>query len=223
MGAPLRDLERKHTIGRLAPHHRAMARAVAAGVQPTDLAQEFGLTPSWVTQIIHSPLFKAEVRRLTGEVEAEQIASQRQISEELDLLLARSVEVIAQELHNNKASARRTDTAFKILDRRGYHPKNDQASEDNRQFNFITLTPEPGENPKEAMKRVNAVVREMKRNQLDGGHHGELESMDNEWSKGDEADEVGEWPVGTYELQRANEKVDGRQVYQLLLTDGSED
>lgn len=195
-----------------------MARAVAAGATPTDIAQDFGVTPSWVTQIIHSPLFVAEVARLSNDIENQQKISQRRISDELDQLLARSVEVIAQEIHSQKSSARRTDTAFKILDRRGYHPRNDQAGDDNRVFNFVTLTPEPGENPEEAMKRVNAVVREMKRNQIEGDEDVQQNSRANT-----EGNKAGEWPDGTYALERATAEIPGKQVYRLQLTHGSSD
>lgn len=200
MGRPVTDIERQHVISKLAPQHRAMARAMAEGARPTDLCEAFGYTPTWVSQITNSPLFRAEVARLTGKIEQSAQQTRREIEAELDALLSRSVEVIATELHNPKASARRTETAFKILDRRGYHPRSDVSQTDKRQFNFITLAPMPGENPDAALKRVNSVVKQLA-NGMEPEDRANLPL-------------VTEWPEGDYVLQKKSVS-EGRHVYQL--------
>lgn len=131
------------------PLNRAIARAVLNGSSTTEIADRFGITFQRASQIRNSPIVKQEVARIEQKLE------DAVIERELKGLATRSVEVIAQELYSEIPSKRRTDSAFKILDRTGYHPKTDKTGDDNRQMNFITLAPLPGESPEQALERVS--------------------------------------------------------------------
>ena len=127
----------------LRPHHRAMARAIACGITPTELANRFGFTVPGVTYIINSPLFRAEVRRIELASEEDVV----DIREELKKLSQIAVEVISEELYNPSPSARRTETAFKVIDIQGDGPAKTQ-------INIINFTPRPGDDPEQA--KINA-------------------------------------------------------------------
>ena len=51
-------------IQTLRPKYRSMARLVTQGITNLELAERFGLSTVRISQIINSPLFKAEVERL---------------------------------------------------------------------------------------------------------------------------------------------------------------
>lgn len=140
-------------VKKLAPHHRAICRALASGLRPSEVCTRFGLSSSWLSQLMSTPLFKAEVTRL--ETQAESAA----IDAEIRALLPRAVEVIAEELYSQVPTKTRVDSAFKLLDRTGFEPKGQgKVTEDNRRFTIVNLTPSPGEDPDEALKRVQQVA-----------------------------------------------------------------
>ena len=143
--------DRPDTIESLRPHHRAMARSLTAGNTPMDIATRYGFSPAHITKIINSPLFKAE------QVRIENLTEKALVDSELLALQPRAVEIISEELFMNMPSNRRTDTAFKLLDRTGYHPRNEQRGDDNRRYTFVNLAPMPGEDPKEAEKRIKTI------------------------------------------------------------------
>ena len=125
-----------------------MARSLAAGNTPTGIAKRYGYKEAWVSRIINSPLFQAELSRLQDRME------DSLIDQEIKDLMPRSVEIIAEELYADAPTARRTESAFKLLDRTGYHPKSEKALVDNRKFTFVNLTPSPGEDPDEVIARI---------------------------------------------------------------------
>ncbi len=57
-------------ICHLRPQHRSMARSVALGARtPTELADTYGYTTGQISRIMGSPLFQAEVSRLSRELD----------------------------------------------------------------------------------------------------------------------------------------------------------
>lgn len=151
----LASADREDKLQCLRPHHRAMARAMASGATCTDLAKRFGVSPAWVSQIVNSALFQAELSRLESSIEDAVVES------ELRQLQPRAVEVIAEELFTDVPSARRTKTAFDLLDRTGYHPRNEANKQDNRKYTFISFAPMPGEDPQEHMKRIQDAIKSL--------------------------------------------------------------
>jgi len=110
--------QRTVDIHYLHPHHRSMARAlVGGGLQPGELGVMFGFSPSQVSVIINSPLFKAEVARIEALAEYNVVDARA----ELDMLKGRSIEVLAEDLHS-KDDRLRHASAIDVLDRTG-HPK----------------------------------------------------------------------------------------------------
>jgi hypothetical protein len=102
-------------IQQLRPWQRSMARHVALGLRPSDLAKHFDYTPGQISRIIQSPLFVAEVERLQSGLEE----SSCDVRRELETMLPRALENIDESLYS--PDPKRRDTAsFEILDRTGY-------------------------------------------------------------------------------------------------------
>jgi len=111
-------------IQNLKPHHQHMARLVACGASPGDLAAITGFSSGQISRILASPLFQAVVARLTGQIEETAVYNVRQ---ELEQLANKAVEIIAEDLHRPVSShverVQRTRVAFDVLDRAGYGKK----------------------------------------------------------------------------------------------------
>lgn len=151
-------------VKKLHPHHRAICRALASGLRPSEVAVRFGISSSWLSQLLRTPLVQAEIERL--ELQAED----KLIDAELRSLQPRAMEVIAEELYSQVPTKTRVDTAFKLLDRTGYEPKGHGAPKnDNRRFTLVNLTPMPGEDPVEALKRVQEIAGMINENERDDG------------------------------------------------------
>jgi hypothetical protein len=115
---------RSPTIQNLRPHHENMARLVACGATPGDIARITGFSPGQITRIMASPLFQAVVARLTGEIEENAVYNVRQ---ELENLSNKAVEIISEDLHREAETfierKERSRVAFEVLDRAGFSKK----------------------------------------------------------------------------------------------------
>jgi len=115
---------RTPSIQNLKPHHQHMARLVACGASPGDLATITGLSPGQISRILGSPLFQACVMRLTGQIEETAVYNVRQ---ELEKLANKAVEIISEDLSrpatHHVERVQRTRVAFDVLDRAGYGKK----------------------------------------------------------------------------------------------------
>ena len=110
------------TIKDLYPRHRAMARYVAVGVPNSELALRFGMTAAQISRIVNSPVFEAEVKRLTDQIDEEVV----DIRKDLELLAPRAVEVIDEQLNYPGTDDKvRQRAAFDVLDRCGHGAKKD--------------------------------------------------------------------------------------------------
>lgn len=159
---PVPAAHRKISLGGLKPIHRAIAREAVKGRTASELADLFGFTTGWMTQIMNSPMFQRELARLEKQAEQLAIADHLTYEEELYGLGERAIETIAMDLAVPTPSAKKTDVAFKVLDRIGLHPRQDNKGNDNRRYTFINLAPQPGEDPAEAQKRISGFVERMK-------------------------------------------------------------
>ena len=110
----------------LRPHHRSMARAIISGLTPTEVALVYGFTEGHISRILQTPLFEAEIDRLTRGADDNAI----DLKEDLKVMRAKSIEVLDEDLHINptelQARALRNRTAQDILDRTGVR-KQDQS------------------------------------------------------------------------------------------------
>lgn len=110
------------TIQQLWPHHRSMARLFLEGLQPGEVAQITGFTPSQVTRILRSPLFEAELARLESQAEMEVVS----VGNELKRMATRAIEVLDENLQAENISRElKTKTAFDVLDRSGHGKSGD--------------------------------------------------------------------------------------------------
>jgi hypothetical protein len=110
-------------LAQVRPWHRAMARMVAAGARPGEIAESFGYSPCQISIIIGSPLFQAEVSRLESQADAEAIS----VRQDLQIMSTRAIEVLDEALETPvkdwQDRAKRIDAAFGVLDRAGYGKK----------------------------------------------------------------------------------------------------
>ena len=104
----------------------------------------------------------------------EEITDNAAIDSELRSMQGRSVEVISEDLFKETPSRHRTDTAFKLLDRTGFHPRSDKVGDDNRKFTYISLTPLPGESIQEAQKRIAQIQAGIKQSLSDEAQNAEF-------------------------------------------------
>jgi hypothetical protein len=100
-----------------------MARMVAAGARPGEIAESFGYSAGQISVISGSPLFKAEVARIESQAEAESVS----IRQDLQLMSVRAIEVLDEALETPvegwQDRAKKIDAAFGVLDRAGYGKK----------------------------------------------------------------------------------------------------
>ena len=108
-------------ISQLRPWHRSMARAVACGMRPGELAASYGYSEGQISRIIQSPLFEAEVARLVATEEY----MVGEVRHDLEIAAQRSMEILDRELSKDeglsfKERKLQVNTAFGVLDRAGY-------------------------------------------------------------------------------------------------------
>lgn len=105
------------------PWHRAIARAVAMGMRPTEIAEKYGYTNAHITRIMGSPLFKAEVARLEAQIEIGAL----NVRGELEQMAPRANEVLDRELEMDPTNLMerrlQVGVAQDILDRTGHGGK----------------------------------------------------------------------------------------------------
>lgn len=118
-----KTVARQGSIAQVRPWHRAMARMMAAGARPIELATGYGYTPAQVTKILESPLFQAELARIESQAVCEAVS----VREDLQVMSARAIEVLDEALdmpvEDWQDRARKIDAAFGVLDRAGYGKK----------------------------------------------------------------------------------------------------
>ena len=108
------------SVTQLWPHHRKMARLLAEGMRPGEVAEAMGFSDGQVSRILGSPLFQVEVERITSLVEYEDANVQREIKRMAQV----AVEVLDENLQSDTISRKlKTTTAFDVLDRAGYGKK----------------------------------------------------------------------------------------------------
>ena len=149
----VQDRTQKPYLQSLKPIHRAMARSLLAGATPADLQVRYGYSLSRISIIMAADLFKHEMERLEKEAEALVVDAHA----DLVSLKGRAIEIIAEELYSDMASARRTKSAFDVLDRTGSHPRGEAPKTDNRKAVIINYAPMPGEDPKAAEERLDSL------------------------------------------------------------------
>lgn len=123
------------TIKGLYPRHRSIARYVAAGANNHEIAVRFGMTEAHICRIVNSPVFIAEVKRLTDQIDEEVV----NIRAELEKMAPRAIEVIDEQLNWPGVDEKtRQRAAFDVLDRCGHGAKKDQGS-GNRSLTLVKI------------------------------------------------------------------------------------
>ena len=107
----------------LRAQHRHMARLTAMGVPAQEIATATGYTPGQISRILGSPLFQAEVARLTAH-EEQHVAA---VQDDLKVMSTRAIEILSEDLEvepkDNATRTLRQRAAFDVLDRAGFSKK----------------------------------------------------------------------------------------------------
>ena len=83
-------------IKHLRPWHRSMARSVALGAQsPMQLADAYGFTPGQISRIMGSPVFQAEVARLSSEMDVVSM----DVAKDLQIMGERALQNLDEDLN----------------------------------------------------------------------------------------------------------------------------
>ena len=118
-----KTLDHLGELAQVRPWHRSIARMVAAGMRPMEIAESYGYSTSHVTKILASPLFQAEVARIECQAEAEAVS----VRSDLQQMSVRAIEVLDEALDTPVEDwmdrSKRIDAAFGVLDRAGYGKK----------------------------------------------------------------------------------------------------
>jgi len=108
-------------LQRLKPHHFGMARMVAVGMTPGEIAVLTGFTPGQVSKIQGAPLFQAEVIRLRDDIDEGAVAN---VQETLQGMAPRAAEVLDEDMNFMPLCPQdrklRQTAAIDILNRTGY-------------------------------------------------------------------------------------------------------
>lgn len=125
-----------------------MARYVAVGVPNHELALQFGMTESQITRIVNSPVFIAEVQRLTDQIDEEVV----DIRKDLERMAPRAVEVLDEQLNYPGTDDKvRQRAAFDVLDRCG-HGVNKPNQGGNRSLTLVKIDKIVNNTTKEEIK-----------------------------------------------------------------------
>lgn len=105
----------------LKPHHTAMARMFAVGLQPGEVATLTGFTPSQISVIQGSPLFQAAVAKIQDMLDEGAVA---EVHDQLQGMAPRAAEVLDEDLNFMPLCTAdrklRQTAAIDILNRTGY-------------------------------------------------------------------------------------------------------
>jgi hypothetical protein len=108
------------------PHHIHMARMVATGATSSEIQVATGFSAGQISRIFGSPLFQAEVARLTDTIDEVAVY---QVQEQLKQMSGRAIEVLDEDLNRPATTPQerqlRQRAAFDILDRAGYGKRED--------------------------------------------------------------------------------------------------
>lgn len=109
---------RTPAIAFIRPHHRAMARMMAAGATPKEVCNLTGFTPGQMSRIQASPSFQAYLKELEEAAEEEAADVQKQLL----AMQSRALEVLDMDLEmevGDSLAARRhrLNAANSVLDR----------------------------------------------------------------------------------------------------------
>ncbi len=152
---------------KLSSRHRAIMRRLIAGHSLKEIAEEFGYTPSRLSIIVNSTLFKKEKERMEKEIE-KQFVENEGSKVQTDLVRARlaeealpSLETIVSLRDTAQSEKVRQASAFDILNRAGYkEPIKVEASGQ----------VEVGDGLANAIKEAVAAIRAQKEDKGDGVH-----------------------------------------------------
>jgi len=118
-----RDKVTTPKIHHLAAQHLSMARMMISGLmRPKDIAAYFGYSPTQISVITNSPIFKAELTRLENQMEEATIDTAKSMQNLTPRALANLAETIGEEAEGLPERKHRDDISIQILNRTGFSP-----------------------------------------------------------------------------------------------------
>jgi len=98
------------------PYHRELARRIVLGATRVSLCEEFNITPTRLSIITESPLFKRELMRLE-EMRDQGVADVTQTLRDISPL---AVDILERTMYKTKSDSLKVNIAKDILDRAGH-------------------------------------------------------------------------------------------------------
>jgi hypothetical protein len=103
--------------------HQEIARRLVAGERPIDIARSMNMTPTRISIIMNSPIFKQQLAKLSSRADESAVNIQERLKEEsrnaIDYL-SKVLKGDANEAGGNCSPALRSSVAKDILDRAGH-------------------------------------------------------------------------------------------------------
>jgi len=107
-----------YELKHIKPLHRELARRIALGQRPVDVAHELGMSPEHASIICRSPVFQRELARLE-EMRDKGVTSVEAAYQEIAPV---ALEQLERTMYKTKSESLKTKIAFGILDRAGFGP-----------------------------------------------------------------------------------------------------
>jgi hypothetical protein len=115
--------QKRYGLEVVRPFHREVARRLALGQKPSAVAGALGVTPSRIQQLMNSPLFKIELKKLMDERDQSVVDVRNSLKEISPVAL----EILERTMYTAKSERLRKEAAESVLDRAGFGAINKSA------------------------------------------------------------------------------------------------
>ena len=112
---PMSPSVERYGLSYIRPYHREIARRLVLGEKASSVCLDLNMSPSRMSIIINSPLFKLELRRLEQARDADTV----DVTKTLRELSPVALEVVERTMYMAKSESLRFNAAQDVLDRAG--------------------------------------------------------------------------------------------------------
>lgn len=106
----------KFKLKYIKPRHQEIARRLVLGQTQQQISEQLGITPAWLSRIVHDPLFKLQYNRLVAQREA----TMMDVREQLEEIAPDALDTMVKIMYNPKNPTLQFNAAKDILDRAGF-------------------------------------------------------------------------------------------------------
>lgn len=149
---------RSRIVTNMSPRHREIMRRLVMGESQKAIAEDMGLTPTRISQLVNSPLFQAEMQRMSAHVDEATYDAMKALRG----LQQAAVETIADSMNNIDLPHLAFKAAREVLDRTGVSvPKQLHVTQDSMSFEQklqeVRLKYERDDDPEERLERASPI------------------------------------------------------------------